>query len=159
MSLFLLLPHTSHFISTPPLSPSFAYSALIPNPTMAPSSENPPAASAVVTSADASSSKSAVVKKMKTTSKAAPKTTHARVEDVVLPGEEAGEVAVFDCCTTIRKKITQFLGEGNQAAQFLRDLGGINTNALARAVPSACCSDAVGDQKKRGGADRHLSCL
>lgn len=41
---------------------------------------------------------------------------------------------MYDCCTTIRKKINAHLANGNTAAGFLREIGGINSNALARWV-------------------------
>ncbi|KAL8277656.1 hypothetical protein RQP46_009929 [Phenoliferia psychrophenolica] len=82
-----------------------------------------------VDDSSASSSKAPKAKKVKT--------AYGSYQDVVLEGEMSGEVPVYDCCTTIRKKINKYLTEGHTAAAFLRDIGGINSNALARVYPAA----------------------
>ncbi|KAK4704312.1 hypothetical protein P7C70_g1892, partial [Phenoliferia sp. Uapishka_3] len=67
--------------------------------------------------------------------KAAPKpkaTSSSDWADVEIPTLANGDIPVYDCCTTIRKKITAYLAEGNTAASFLRDIGGMNSNSLAR---------------------------
>ncbi|KAL8277666.1 hypothetical protein RQP46_009939 [Phenoliferia psychrophenolica] len=43
------------------------------------------------------------------------KPTYESYQDVVLEGEYSGEVPVYDCCTTIRKKINKYLTEGHTA--------------------------------------------
>ncbi|KAI5480799.1 hypothetical protein MNV49_007209 [Pseudohyphozyma bogoriensis] len=57
---------------------------------------------------------------------------YASVHDVKLEGEDDESVPIYDDCTAIRRKITAFVGAGNTTAHLLREMGGINSNALAR---------------------------
>ncbi|KDQ63761.1 hypothetical protein JAAARDRAFT_203155 [Jaapia argillacea MUCL 33604] len=75
---------------------------------------------------DASTSKSKAGKKGKTT---AP----TRWQDVVLEGEDQGEVSVYDDCNDIRRKIRVLQKTPDwKVTHWLRDIGGVNSNSYGR---------------------------
>jgi len=61
-----------------------------------------------------------------------PRTTATEPDfltEVILPGETAGLVRVFDDCNTIRSKIRALLADGVKQTHFLKWVGGVNPNS------------------------------
>ncbi|KAG8912044.1 hypothetical protein FRC01_005329 [Tulasnella sp. 417] len=75
----------------------------------------------------------AVASSSKTKTSKATKPQYASWNDVVLEGEDEGEVPIYDDCNTIRRKIRALQKTpGFKITHWLKEIGNINSNSYGR---------------------------